>query len=223
MADTLKQITARLNEIQKEYNEFISKLQEAWNKISPQLKESYEQIAKAYIKILDSLANVAIASFKALLTLINDHQKELKELAVVASEFAQDIAKIIFKAVGQIKKDVDEFAVLLINQVKALPIYELAKEHYKDIKNFQIPEHILASLKELSNVIESTLPTEELRQLFSATYEYIIKHVKHEKVGFPSIFYVALPFRLIASFERDSNNKVIEIIIFWSRTGRRCH
>lgn len=182
VTDTLKQIAARLHEIQKEYNEFISKLQEAWNNISPQLRESYDHIVKAYIKILDSLANVAIAYLKALLTLINDHQKELKELAIVASEFAQDIAKIIFKVVGQIKKDVDEFAVLLLNQVKALPIYELVKEHYKDIKNFQLPETILVSLNELSNIIESSLPTEELRQLFSTTYEYIIKHVKHEKV-----------------------------------------
>lgn len=184
VTDTLKQITTRLNELQKEYNEVISKLQEAWNKVSPQLKESYDQIVKAYIKILDTFANVVIAYFKALLTLINDHQKELKELAVVASELAQDIAKIIFKAVGQIKKDVDEFAVLLINQIKALPIYELVKDQYKDIKKFQIPESILASLNEISNLIKAMLPTEELRQLFRTTYEYIIKHAKREKVGF---------------------------------------
>ncbi|XP_072754262.1 apolipophorins [Anoplolepis gracilipes] len=182
VTETLKQITARLNELQKEYNGVISKLQEAWSKVYPQLKDSYEQIVKAYINILDSFANVAIAYLKALLTLINDHQKELKELAVTASEIAQDIAKIIFKAVNQIKKDVDEFAVLLINQIKALPIYDLAKEQYKDIINFQVPESILTSIQELSEIVKSTLPTEELRQFFSATYEYIIKHVKHEKV-----------------------------------------
>lgn len=181
-----------MNELQKEYNEVLSKLREGWNKVYPQLRESYEKIVKVYISILDTLANVAIAYLKALLTLINEHQKELKELAVVASELAQDIAKIVFKAIGQIKKDVDEFAVLLINQLKALPVYELAKEQYKDIINFQVPESILASLQELSEIIKTMLPTEELRQLFSVTYEYIIKHVKHEKVGFPSISYVLL-------------------------------
>ncbi|KAM0732090.1 Apolipophorin [Formica fusca] len=182
VTETLKQITIRLNELQKEYNEVISKLQEAWDKIYPQLRESYERIVKAYISILDSLANVAISYLKALLTLINEHQKELKEIAVMASELAQDIAKIVFKAVGQIRKDVDEFAVLLINQVKALPIYDLVKEQYKDIINLQVPESILASVHELSEIIKSMLPTEELRQFFTATYEYIIKHVKHEKV-----------------------------------------
>ncbi|KAL6440757.1 hypothetical protein ACFW04_003301 [Cataglyphis niger] len=182
VVDTLKQITTRLNDLQKEYNDVISKLQEAWNKIYPQLRDSYERIVKAYIGILDSLANVAISYLKALLTLINDYQKELKEIAVIGSEIAQDIAKIVFKAVGQIRKDVDEFVVLLINQVKALPIYELAKEQYKDIINLQVPESILASIHELSEIIKSILPTEELRQFFSATYEYIIKHVKHEKV-----------------------------------------
>lgn len=208
----MKQITIRLNELQKEYKEVISKLQEAWDKIYPQLRESYERIVKAYISILDSLANVAISYLKALLTLINEHQKELKEIAVMASELAQDIAKIVFKAVGQIRKDVDEFAVLLINQVKALPIYDLVKEQYKDIINLQVPESILASVHELSEIIKSMLPTEELRQFFSATYEYIIKHVKHEKVGFPPISYIILPFRLIASSKRDLNNKVIKIM-----------
>lgn len=182
VTETLKQITVRLNELQKEYNEVLSKLREGWNKVYPQLRESYEKIVKVYISILDTLANVAIAYLKALLTLINEHQKELKELAVVASELAQDIAKIVFKAIGQIKKDVDEFAVLLINQLKALPVYELAKEQYKDIINFQVPESILASLQELSEIVKTMLPTEELRQLFSVTYEYIIKHIKHEKV-----------------------------------------
>lgn len=190
MVGTLKQITTQLNELQKEYNEIISKLQEAWNKIYPQLRESYERIVKAYIGILDSLANVAISYLKALLSLINDYQKELKEVAVIASEIAQDIAKIVFKTVVQIRKDVDEFVVLLINQIKALPIYELAKEQYKDIINLQVPESILASVHELSEIIKSMLPTEELRQFFSTTYEYIIKHVKHEKVGFSSISYI---------------------------------
>lgn len=184
VTETLKQITTRLNELQKEYNEILSKLKEAWNKVYPQLKESYEKIVKAYITILDTLANIAIAYLKVLLTLINEHQKELKELAIVASEIAQDIAKIIFKAVGQIRKDVDEFAVLLINQVKALPIYELIKEQYKDLINFQVPEGVLASLDQINDIIKSTLPTEELRELFSATSEYIIKYIKHEKVRF---------------------------------------
>ncbi|XP_029170500.1 apolipophorins [Nylanderia fulva] len=182
VTDTLKQVTARLNELQKEYNEILSKLQEAWNKVYPQLRESYEKVVKAYISILDTLANVVIAYLKAVLTLINEHQKELKELAIVASEIAQDIAKIIFKTVGQIRNDVDEFADLLLNQLKALPIYETVKAYYTQLINFQVPDGVIASLNELSEIIKSMLPTEELRQLFSTTYEYIIKHVKHEKV-----------------------------------------
>jgi len=186
----MKQITAQLNELQKEYIEVLSKIEEAWNTVYPQLKESCNKLANAYINLIDSAVNVFTAYLKTLLALINEHQKELKELAVIASELAQDVAKIVFKAVAQIKKDVEEFVVLLQNQMKALPIFDIAKEQYRDIINLQIPESILISLQELSDVIKAMLPTEELRQLFSVTSEYIMKHIKHEKVSFPTRNYV---------------------------------
>lgn len=184
----MKQITTQLNELQKEYGQIISKIEEAWNTIYPQLKESYKKVANVYVEIVDSIANVLMAYLKTLLAVINEHQKELKELAVMASELAQDVAKIIFKAVGQIRKDVEEFVTLLKNQMKALPVFEIIKEQYQDIVNLQIPETVLNSIHELSEIIKAMLPTEELRQLFSATYEYIMKHVKHEKVSFSTCF-----------------------------------
>lgn len=198
MTETLKQLITQLNELEKEYTEVIAKLGEAWNAVYPQLKESYNKIVNVYISLVDNLTNVSMAYLKALLTLINEHQKELKELAVVASELAQDVAKIVFKAVAQIKKDVEEFVILLKNQMKALPIFDIAKEQYQEILNLQIPEAILASIQELSEVIKAMLPTEELRQLFSATYEYIMKHVKHEKVSFPlpALRHI-LPFQIV--------------------------
>ncbi|XP_011166991.1 apolipophorins [Solenopsis invicta] len=182
VADTMKEVTARLSELQKEYNEIVSRIEEAWKTIYPQLKESYHKIADVYIKFVDSVANVLTVYLKTILVLINEHQKELKELAVVASELTRDIAKIILKAVSQIKKDVDEFIVLLKNQMKALPIFEMAKEQYQDLINLEIPETVLGSIHDLSEAIKPMLPTNEVRQLFTATYEYIMKHVKHEKV-----------------------------------------
>lgn len=176
----------RLNELQKEYTEVVSRLEDVWKTIYPQLKESYNKIVNAYINFIDSAADVSMTYLKTLLAAINEHQKELKEIAVMASELAQDVAKIVFKAVGQIRKDVEEFVLLLNNQMKALPIFDIAKEQYKDIMKLQIPEPILASIHELNEIIKAMLPTEELRQLFSATYEYIMKHVKHEKVSFPT-------------------------------------
>ncbi|XP_071631577.1 apolipophorins [Temnothorax longispinosus] len=182
ITDTIKQVNAQLNELRKEYAEVLAKLEDVWKKVYPQLKESYNKIANAYIDVVDSIANVSMAYLKALLTLINEHQKELKELATVAAELIQDVAKIVFKAATQIRKDVEEFVLMLRNQMQALPIFDIAKEQFQDIVNFQIPEAVLASIHELSEVIKAMLPTDELRQLFSATYEYIIKHVKHEKV-----------------------------------------
>lgn len=189
MTETVKQINARLTELQKEYTEIVSQIQHAWENVYPQLRESYEKIVQAGINVLDTIVNVAVAYVHALLDLINEHQKELKEIAVMASEIVQDIVKILVNGIAQIRKDVEEFVIQLKNQLKALPIYEYAKEHYNEIINLQIPEGMLASFEELSKIVESALPTEELKRLYNAIHDYIIKRVKHEKVSFPSQLY----------------------------------
>jgi len=219
ITDTLKQITAQINELQKEYAEVISKIEEAWKTVYPQLKESYNKIANVFINLIDSVANVTITYLKTLLAIINEHQKDLKDLAILAAEIAQDVAKIVFKAVIQIRKDVEEFVVLLKNQIKALPIFDIAKEQFQDIVNLKIPETVLASIHELSEVIKAMLPTEELRQLFSATYEYIIKHVKHEKVSFSTLSYI-LPFQTVPFKRPEITNvaKFFEIIKYYRFT-----
>lgn len=188
----MKQVTEQINELQKEYADIISKIEEAWKTVYPQLKESYNKIANVYINLVDNVANVSIAYLKTLLAVINEHQKELKDLAAIAADLVQDVAKIVFKAVAQIRKDVEEFIVLLKNQLKALPVFDIAKEQYQDIVNLKIPDSVLTSIHEISEVIKSMLPTEELRQLFSATYEYIMKHVKQEKVSFFTLSFAIL-------------------------------
>lgn len=58
----------------------------------------------------------------------------------------------------------------------------MIKEKYQNIAEYQIPQTILAPIEELCFNIKSILPTQELKDLFNITYNYIIKHVKHEKV-----------------------------------------
>nr|XP_012225513.1 PREDICTED: apolipophorins [Linepithema humile] len=181
--DTLKKVSGQLNELQKEYEQLVAKIEEVWKTVYPQLRDSCDKIANALIQVLDAAANIALIYLKALLSIINEHQKELKELAVIASEIAQDIAKIIYKGATQIRKDVEEFAVLLINQLKALPIYEYIKEQYHDFKIPEIPESILDSIHDLAEVTKGALPTEELRKFFDAIYQYIVKHIKHKQVN----------------------------------------
>lgn len=180
---TLKQVIVRLKDLQKQYEDIVFRLKDALTAVLPQFTKLYKEVVHTCVNILDAAANVAIAYLKAALDLINEHQKELKELAIVASELVQDIAKIIFKAANQIRKDVDEFIVLLTDQIKALPIYEIVKEKYNEILKFQIPQSVMDSFDNICNAVKATLPTEELRQFLNAIQQYIVKHAKHEKVG----------------------------------------
>lgn len=187
----IKQVTEQLNELSKQYNAIISKLTEAIKAIYPQIKESYNKIFEACMNVLDATANLAITYLKAVLNIINNHQKEIKELAVIGTELVQDIAKIIFKAVDQITKDVNEFGTLLINQAKALPVYEIVKDKYNQIVNFEVPEALTSPIEELCKIIKTMLPTKELQDFFGSGCNYIMMIIKRQKVRIIIIRFLA--------------------------------
>lgn len=173
----------RLEELRKQYQDIVVKVQDAWENVLPQLKKLYNEVIDTSAHILDAVANVAVAYLKALIEVINEHQKELKELAVVVSELMQDVAKVVFKAASQIRNNIDEFVTVLMDQLKALPVYEIIKEKYNEILKFQIPQNIMESIDEISHTVKTSLPTKELQEFFDALHQYIAKHAKHEKVG----------------------------------------
>ncbi|XP_035725460.1 apolipophorins-like [Vespa mandarinia] len=177
----IKQVSEQLNELSKQYIAIISKLTEAVKAIYPQIQESYNKIFEACMNVLDAIANLAITYLKAALNIINNHQKEIKELAVIGMELVKDIGKIIFKAVDQIKKDVNEFITLLINQAKALPIYQIVKEKYNNIVNFEIPEALTSPVEELCKIIKAMLPTKELQDFFGSVCDYTMTIIKRQK------------------------------------------
>ena len=100
----------------------------------------------------------------------------------MVSELTQDVAKILLKGASQIEKEVKEFVQLLIQQVRALPVYELAQNAYKEIVNYKVPDYVIAPIEEFCHNIKNFLPTQELKDFFSTVYNYILKHVKHQKV-----------------------------------------
>nr|XP_034187967.1 apolipophorins [Osmia lignaria] len=182
VADTMKQIAQGLEKLQQQLNGIITNVREAIKATYPQLKASYDKIFHEFMEILDAVAKLANTYLKAILNLINEHQKEIQDVMSVVSGMTQDFAKIVTKGLEQIKQNLEEFGAMLINQLKALPIYEMAKEKYQELQQFQIPEMIVSPIEEFCKVMNTALPTEELRQFTDATCQYFLKHVKHEKI-----------------------------------------
>ncbi|XP_001604024.1 apolipophorins [Nasonia vitripennis] len=179
---SVKKFAEQLQELHEQLNNICSKLQEAVRATYPQLKESFDKLFQVGVAIFDSATKLATAYVEAILKVLNEHQKDIEELVSVASELAQDVAKIIFKGASQIEKEVREFVQLLVQQVRALPIYEMAQNTYKELMNYKIPDYIIAPVEEFCNNIKNFLPTQELKDFFSTVYNYVLKHVKHQKV-----------------------------------------
>ncbi|CAD1472425.1 unnamed protein product, partial [Heterotrigona itama] len=182
ITETMKQVAKGLEKLQQQLNELTATLKEAVKSIYPKLKESSEKISRHVVDILDAAVKLASTYLNAALDLINQHQKEIKDAINVVSELSHDFAKVVLVAFEQIKRNINEFYALLTNELKALPVYEMLKEKLEELKNFEVPETILGPLEEVCKITKTVLPTEELRELVDASCQYIVKHIKREKV-----------------------------------------
>lgn len=205
IADVVKHLVMRFEMIQKQVSETMSKISEAMKAIYPQIKESVDKILDACLQVFEALSNLGLAYLKAILNVINEHQKELKELISVGSDIVQDVAKICFKAFAQLEKDIKDFITMLVQQLKAFPIYDSIKEKYQELIKYevschtfdvfwkiyarcvnffrtQIPEGVWATIKDMSENFKAILPTKELMELFDVISVYISKLLKRENV-----------------------------------------
>ncbi|XP_034949851.1 apolipophorins [Chelonus insularis] len=182
LTDVVNQLSKRMVELNKQLHEIGEKIMHAVKATYPKLKESFDKVAHAVIEITDAASKLVATYIKAILDILNQHQKEIKELISVVSELIHDIAKVFLKAYGEIENEVKNFIKLFTGQVQALPIYEIMKEKYQELSNFKVPDTILVPIEEAFIQLKRVLPTEELREFFTVTYNYIMKHLKHQKI-----------------------------------------
>lgn len=178
----MKQVAKGVEKLQQQLNELTATLKEAVKSICPKLKESYDKIFRHVADIVDAAVKLANTYLNAALDLINQHQKEIKDAMNMVSALSQDFAKVVLVALEQIKRNVNEFYTLLMNELKALPVYEMLKEKLEELKSFEVPESILGPLEEMCKITKTVLLTEELRELVDAGCQYVVKHIKREKV-----------------------------------------
>lgn len=182
ISETIKQLSEKIGDLQIQFHQIQEKILEAVKVTYPKVKESIDKILKATIDILDATTKLGATYLKALLNVINQHQKELKELATAISELVHDVVKIVMKGANQIEGELNKFVTLLSEQIKALPIYDIIKAKWSEITSYQIPEAVLGPIEEAFVQIKMILPTEELREFVTVTYNYIIKHIKHQNI-----------------------------------------
>nr|XP_033329599.1 apolipophorins [Megalopta genalis] len=178
----LKDVAEVTEKLQKQLNTLLDSFKASVNAVYPKLKESYQNIFNKYLEIVDVIANLTRTYLNALLDLINSHQKELHDVLSIVSTMVHDYSKAQSKILEQVTHDLNGFTSELVDKIKALPIYEIAKEKYQNLKNFQVPEAILKSLEEACSVVKNLLPTQELQQLAQVFCKYLTKLVKHETI-----------------------------------------
>ncbi|XP_076762006.1 retinoid- and fatty-acid binding glycoprotein apolipophorin [Xylocopa sonorina] len=179
---TVKQMAEDMQKLEKTVKELLTHLQEASQNVYNSLKESYGKIFHQLVELFDHVIQVVKLYVMVFLDLINKHQKEILDAMNAVSGVTEDFARIILKGLEQLKQNLNEFTTMLGNQLKALPIYEAAKEKWEELKKFETPQLVLGVLEDICRVLKANVPIEQIRELLDSMCQYIMKHVKREKV-----------------------------------------
>ncbi|XP_054010516.1 apolipophorins isoform X2 [Hylaeus anthracinus] len=182
VTQAMKDVTEGLTKLQKQLLEILSNLKEAMKPVYAQLKESWDKMFHHFMEIIDAAAKLATTYLNAILNMINEHQKEFQDVLNVASEVLRDFGEVLSKTLERVSRSIEEFYNLLMNQLKALPIYEMAKQRFEELKHFEMPESMLVPIKELCIATKNFMSTKELVDFVETVCNFIVMHAKREKV-----------------------------------------
>lgn len=185
----LEQVVVVLEELAKAtesvlavFNEGTAKFNEAVKRLIPILTESYEKITKATISFLEESLKFSVEVVNFTLDKIKEHEEEIQAIVTAVTEFASEIGQLAAKSYVQVRKQVEEFVELFVEQVKALPIFTMIKERFEEISKNGIPEEIWGDYNEVVKQIQEILPTKECSQFFGTLASFIEKLFRNQPV-----------------------------------------
>ncbi|XP_046492116.1 apolipophorins [Neodiprion pinetum] len=180
--EIVKQVTHRFEELQKIFRETVDRLGVAFKATLPEFQKIWRAISNLIIDLFEDAAKTLANILKTFADIFNANKDEFKQVAILFAELTNEITSIIIKTATQIKKDANDFYTVLIKEFKALPIYEFVKQKYGELSDVKIYEGLIRAITDVVQSVKKFLPTKELQNLLTATYDYIIKLVKREKV-----------------------------------------
>ncbi|PNF29921.1 hypothetical protein B7P43_G07271 [Cryptotermes secundus] len=171
----------------EDVNKLTILLQESFSKLLPKVKEFYIKVINLSSAVSSAVVETGSEVLLKLADFVKEHEDEIKKIVRVLQEFVEDTGKIVGKTVVQIRNEVLDFVRVLVDQVKALPVYGNIKEQYKhfvsQLSQHLLPEQAWAVIKDFVGGVKDSLPTEELRELIGAVEAYVSKHVNKETVN----------------------------------------
>ena len=175
----LSDVAQKYREILENFATTISQIIKKWvPKISARISALAEAVTTGIETIVQAAANYVVRVVESL----RKHEAEIKRVATVVGQAVQDLGRIVSKAVTQIRHEIEAFVEVVSEQLKALPITQILKERYNELKKQRVPEQTLNVIREVLETVAATLPTPELTELINVITSYAEKRVKNEKV-----------------------------------------
>lgn len=176
-SEVMEKVAQVVQEYSSKFAEFVSK------EILPAAKEIGGKVLDLYVAVMKNVYDMVMIYVVKLSEILKEHQGELKQVATVVSEAFQDIGQIVFKALKNVRDEMQHLLQELYEQVKALPIFEELKARYDEmLKGMPVPDHVISIMKEVFTTVKDVLPTPEMKEFVTTLQTYLEKKMKQEKV-----------------------------------------
>ncbi|KAM3956905.1 retinoid- and fatty-acid binding glycoprotein apolipophorin isoform 2-T2 [Aphomia sociella] len=179
--DIIRAIKPFVDKIQSVTSDLTKKISEMYNnEIAPQIKQLYETVGAVLKEFFDGLIDI-VAHYAALVTdFFEKHKAELQELTNTIAEIFKDLTRVIVIQLKELKVNVAKILEVVVGYINEAQgsFLNIVKTKYEELG---VSEHILGALLEVHNTIRVLLPTEEIKHLADALYQYASKKLRGEK------------------------------------------
>lgn len=106
--------------------------------IIPAFREVIERITSIVVDIVNTLVDIAATILASISQVVEKYQPEIKQIIATFGELSQDIGRFIQKAYEQVRKIISNLYKKIVEELKAIPVFEELQAQWEDVSIAQI-------------------------------------------------------------------------------------
>ncbi|KAK7794405.1 hypothetical protein R5R35_011682 [Gryllus longicercus] len=182
LEDAIKEISAALQTLLKNLQNFQVEIIESLKKLAPTISELWTALVNLSAKFLENLLQEISKILNSLADLLKKYEPEIKKLINTFSELFHDVTQAASSTLRKIADEIVDLSKIVVDGIKDLPVTSVLKEKYAEfveiVSKLEVPTGIWNVAEEVINLVKGSVPNPEIQELITAIEAYVEKHVK---------------------------------------------
>lgn len=180
--EKLKKIIEIYQKLQTDIIEIQEKLVASYKKLVPEFLKHFEKALDAVRVVFQRATEFLTVAIAQVLEILKENEADIRVVITQLAENFKEISKVSVQTIEKMRHEIEDFIKLVLDQIKAMPIYSELQERYGELIRMEIPEQFWHFYYEFTFAVEDFLPTPELKELAKKIFVYIEKRLRKQEV-----------------------------------------